>query len=151
MADLRDFAGRIRIIGKRVEDNADALVRKVATAVDSTVVLATPVDTGRARANWQVNIGSPVETVREAYSAGEMGSTAAANAQAAIEHAKRVIAAYKGGSSVHITNNLSYIGRLNDGWSGQAPAGFVEQAVLIGVAAAQGAGGVLQTALKEEL
>ncbi len=151
MADLRQFAGRIRVIGQRIEQNADAMVRKVALAVDSAVVIGTPVDTGRARSNWQVNIGSPADGTREAYSEGKDGSTGGANAQAAIDQGKAEIGKYRGGSSIHITNNLPYIGRLNDGWSAQAPAGFVEKAVLVGVAAAQGAGSLLQTSLREEL
>lgn len=129
-------------MGKRIEQNADALTRKVALAVDAAVVIATPVDTGRARANWQVNLGQPVSGTREASDK---------SGQAAIAEGQATIAQYKGDSSIHITNNLPYIGRLNDGWSAQAPAGFVEKAVLIGVAAAQGAGSLLQNALKEEL
>ena len=142
MADLRQFAGRIRVMGKRIEKNADAMTRKVALAVDSAVVIATPVDTGRARSIWQVNLGGPASGTRDALDQ---------TGQAAIAEGRTEIAKYKGGSAIHITNNLPYIGRLNDGWSAQAPSGFVEKAVLVGVAAAQGAGSLLQNALKEEL
>lgn len=142
MADLRQFAGRIRVTGKRVEDNAQALVRKVAVAVDGAVVIATPVDTGRARANWQVAIGATPTGVVDAVDK---------SGQAAISQGESVISRYKGGDTVHITNNLPYIGRLNDGHSAQAPAGFVESAVLVGVAAVQGAGSLLQNAIREEL
>lgn len=151
MADLRRFAGRIRVVGKRVEDNANALTRKVGLAVDAAVVMATPVDTGRARSNWQVALDAAPEGTREAYSEGSEGSTAGPNAQAAIDQGKQVIAGYRSGQTIHITNNLPYIGRLNDGHSAQAPSGFVEKAVLVGVAAVQGAGGLLQQALREEL
>lgn len=142
MADLRQFAGRIRVMGRRIETNADAVTRKVALAVDSAVVIATPVDTGRARSNWQVNLGGPASGTR-----GALDQTG----QAAIAEGRTEIAKYRGGSAIHITNNLPYIGRLNDGWSAQAPSGFVEKAVLVGVAAAQGAGSLLQNALKEGL
>jgi hypothetical protein len=142
MADLRQFAGRIRVIGRRIEENADAMVRKVALAVDSAVVIATPVDTGRARSNWQVNLGGPASGTRDALDQ---------SGQAAIAEGQTRIAQYRGGSAIHITNNLPYIGRLNDGWSAQAPSGFVEKAVLVGVAAAQGAGSLLQNALREEI
>lgn len=154
MADLRQFAGRIRVMGKRLEENADALVRKTALAVDAAVVIATPVDEGRARSNWQVNLDSPADGVIEAYEAGKEGSTGGANARKALDQGKEVIQDYEGGrpgSAIHITNNLPYIKRLNDGWSAQAPAGFVEKGVLVGVAAVQGAGSLLQKALKEEL
>lgn len=135
MAGFQEFAERMRRHGKRVEENANALKRKAALAVDATVVLATPVDTGRARSNWQASLGAPATGTREAYAAGTGGSTGAANATAAQEQAKRVVAGSQPEQAVHITNNLPYIGKLNDGHSAQAPAGFVQTAVLRGLAA----------------
>jgi hypothetical protein len=117
--------------GKNVEDNADKLVRKVALKIDATVVLATPVDTGRARSNWQVELNKPAVGTVEAMEAG-----------AAINKGKDVISRYEGGTpgaSINITNNLPYIGRLNEGHSAQAPAGFVEEAVLVGISQVKGA------------
>jgi hypothetical protein len=128
---------------ERIEENANMLVRRAAIAVDATVVLATPVDTGRARANWQASLGGPETGVREAYIRGSKGSTGAANAHAAQEQARAVIAARRPGQTVHITNNLPYIGALNDGHSALAPAGFVETAVLRGLAAVKGAPGIV--------
>ena len=152
MPNLREFSGRIRIMGKRIEENADALVRRTALAVDGAVVMATPVDTGRARSNWQVSIGENAPSgVRPAFAPGEERSTEGENTRQAIDEGKAVINTYNGQGTIHITNNLSYIGRLNDGHSAQAPAGFVEKAVLVGVAAVQGAGSLLQTSLYEEL
>ena len=129
----------MRQLGRRVENNAPAIARKAALAIDQVVVLATPVDTGRARSNWQVGIGGNDAPPRDSLAPGEKGSTGAAAAQAAIAEGKAVIESYKGGSSIYISNNLPYIGRLNDGYSAQAPAGFVEQAVQSGVAAVRGA------------
>lgn len=139
MASLSTFAKNMRRLAKGISVNADAHVRKVALAIDATVVMATPVDEGRARSNWQVAVdAAPTGTV-EAYSPGKEGSTGGANAREAIAQAERAIAQYVGGkptSAIHITNNLPYIRRLNDGWSAQAPAAFVERAVQVGLAAA---------------
>ena len=77
--DLKRFATRIRQVGAAVEDNAGKLVRKVALSVDATVVSATPVDTGRARSNWQVEIGKPAKGVLPAFVPGEEGSTVGPN------------------------------------------------------------------------
>lgn len=143
MADLRSFANRMRRHAANVERNANALVRKAALAVDATVVLATPVDTGRARSNWQASLDGPARGTREAYAPGTAGNTAAANTQAAQDQAKAVIAAQRPGQAIHITNNLPYIGRLNDGHSAQAPAGFVQTAVLRGLAAVQASPGIV--------
>lgn len=137
--NLRQFSIRIRRLGSNVETNAVKLVRKVALSVDSTVVMGTPVDTGRARSNWQVEIGKPARGTVEAYAPGKEGSTGGQNAQIALALGAGVIATYKGGESIHLTNNLPYIGALNRGHSAQAPSGFVETAVLDGVAQVKGA------------
>lgn len=134
MASLRQFAERMRELGRRVETNTPRLVRRTALAIDQTVVLGTPVDTGTARSNWQVQINGPVTETREAAVPGENGSTAGPNAQIAIEEGREVIDTYRGeGQEIYISNPIPYIDRLNDGSSAQAPAGFVEQAVQTGV------------------
>lgn len=122
----------MRETGRAVEVNATLLKRKVALAVDAEVVLSTPVDTGRARSNWQVEINAPAAGTRDAYVPGTEASTAGPNAQAAIDHATAVISRAQSEEAIHITNNLAYIGRLNEGWSAQAPAGFVEAAIMAG-------------------
>lgn len=139
--ELKDLGKRMKQIGKNVAYNADRVTRKCALAIDSAVVLATPVDTGRARANWQVSVNTPITTARGPYSPGKEGSTGGANAQAAIDQGKAAIASYKGGSpnsAIYLANNLSYIGKLNNGSSKQMPAGFVEKSILIGTDAIKG-------------
>lgn len=132
---LRGFAKRIDKIGIDIEKNADTLVRKVAITVASSVVLATPVDTGRARANWRTALGAPERGVREPFVLGKEGSSGAQNIAGVISETQRVVAGYQGNGEVFISNNLPYIERLNTGWSAQAPAGFVEIAVNNGVRA----------------
>jgi hypothetical protein len=70
-----------------------------------------------------------------------VGSTGEANAAAAIEQAAAVIEGYDidKNRSIHISNNLPYIGPLNDGHSKQAPAAFVQMAVMDGLATVRGA------------
>lgn len=128
MTDLRGFGKRMKTLSNAVGKNADKLVRKVALAVDAAVVLATPVDTGRARSNWQVDLNTePSGTLPEPVTPQE-------GVNRSLNEAKEKAAAYKTGDVIHITNNLTYIGRLNEGWSAQAPAGFVEEAALAGAA-----------------
>lgn len=122
--------------GNNLARGADRLVRKVALAADQVVVVGTPVDTGRARSNWIAQVGGPATGVISAYAPGE------ASTQAAISQASGVIAGYVGGPTspaIHITNNLPYIQKLNDGYSAQAPAGFVETALATAVTAIAGA------------
>ncbi len=130
MAGFGDFSKRMKAHGANVVKNGNAIKRKAALAVDATVVLATPVDTGRARSNWQVNLNSAADGSIEPYAPGKSGSTAGTNAQAALDQGKQVIGTAQPTQAIHITNNLPYIGRLNDGSSAQAPAGFVQTAIV---------------------
>lgn len=134
MADrtLDEFSKVMAALGVTVVEGAGELVRKVALAADQAVVVATPVDTGAARSNWLVSLNVPDSRVVPAYSRGAGGSTASANTQAALEQARQKAAGFRAGvgGAIVITNNLAYIDRLNSGWSAQAPAGFVERAVL---------------------
>jgi hypothetical protein len=129
--DPKKFAKRMEWYSKTFESNAGQLVDKVALTVHSTVVLATPVDTGRARGSWLVEVGKPAE--------GTADSPQDFGANAAITKARAKLGGNEGGSStlrpqrdVHITNNLPYITPLNQGHSKQAPIGFVEQAIAAG-------------------
>jgi len=146
-SDLHQFDARMKALGRTIAANSDKLVRKCALAIDGAVILATPVDTGRARSNWQVSLNEPNSATREPYAPGLAGSTGGANAQAAIAQGQAVIPQYtyeRAQAGVFITNNLPYIGRLNNGHSAQAPAGFVEKGIMVGVQAVRNAGGVVK-------
>ena len=100
----------------KTSETADAEVRKICLDLLTGIVLKTPVDTGRARANWFTSIGSPSINVTE--STDPSGSSTIANSLTAISKAT--------GDILWITNNLPYIYRLEfEGWSRQAPAGMV--------------------------
>lgn len=130
MANINEFVRRIEIQASRIKDNANKIKRKAALAIDQTVVLATPVDTGRARSNWVVQLNTPNTTIREPYSPGtKLGLADSANASAAINQGSSVISQAKPGDSIYISNNLDYINKLNDGSSRQAPEQFVQKAV----------------------
>lgn len=107
----------MRKVAQDVEPAVDDTLRKVALVANQTLVVATPVDTGRARANWQVSINAEVDA--------ELDST---DAHGAITRNEGVIKGYRGGE-ILIQNNVPYIGALNNGSSAQAPAGFVEKAI----------------------
>lgn len=139
MADLDDFSRNFTIQVDGIMNNIDGVVRKVALVADQAVVMATPVDTGRARSNWISEANNSSEQIIEAYTPGEQGNTAAANTQSALDQAEQVISGYRAGDSLHLTNNLPYIQALNDGSSAQAPANFVEIAIQTAVDAVQNA------------
>lgn len=108
---------------------ADQVVRKVALDIVAELVKppplgGTPVDTGWARNNWSIQIGTP----REAPIGSRDQAGAARGAQ---EASKGSVLGYTTASAdeVYITNNVPYITRLNEGTSQQAPKGFVQQAI----------------------
>ena len=121
---LETFERRMNELGKRLDRNVPTLLRKVALSVDQAVVTATPVDTGRARSNWRVSVGAPLSGEIETYGPGS-----AAIAGALLQGKAAVSGVDSARDVIYIANNLPYIGRLNDGYSAQAPAGYVQKAI----------------------
>lgn len=121
-----EFNKRMRELGQRIAENALVAQRSAAMAILQAVVVATPVDTGRARSNWQVGLGVGPQDQREPYDPGGQNITQTVRAGQAI------VDGHLSGS-IHIANNLPYINALNEGHSPQASAGFVERSVAAGM------------------
>jgi hypothetical protein len=111
------------------------IVQEVVRACHKEVVTATPVDTGLARSNWIVSLGTPVAVVIRPYAQGShLGVAETQNAAAAISAGSAVIdAAGVGTTTFIVQNNVPYIGELNAGSSKQAPALFVEKGIDAGI------------------
>ncbi len=111
-----------QIAGRVLAQSANA-VRRAAVVADQVVTTTTPVDTGRARANWLASIGLVPREQGEVDPPEKTGATA-------ISLALGVIAGYRTGQgTIFISNNVSYIQQLEAGSSAQAPSGMVKQAV----------------------
>lgn len=137
MTGLLDLAKRLERTAKELDQKASDAAVEAATAIVKDLVTVTPVDTSQALSNWQVGLGEPPAGKVAPYFPGLGGSTADKSAAAALRAAIAVLQKKKPGVTIFITNNLPYIRRLNEGYSRQAPAGFVERAVLIGRKAAE--------------
>lgn len=126
----------------RVQRNATRIVQKVASTAHRELVLATPVDTGKARSNWIVAVDGPFNAVIPPYAPGRfLGRGERANANAAIAQGKGPIGRFDArvNRSVHISNNTPYIGVLNTRvHSLQTAPGFVERSLLVAAASIQG-------------
>lgn len=109
-----------------VPEKADRVKKLVAIAVDQAVTLATPVDTGRARANWVVGVTTANRTTTD---------TPTPVGTAAIQRARQAILAAPARQDLYISNNLPYIVKLNEGSSAQAPSKFVQAAIVTGIKA----------------
>jgi len=110
----------IKMKGKVDRKDLDRVFRSVTLGIYKDVIIGTPVDTGRARGNWQLAIGSaPTGEVLRL----EKGKGSNQRRQAESK-TKRPLA----GRSVFIANNLGYIGELEEGASKQSK-GFVQNAL----------------------
>lgn len=113
------FRGQLdKAYEKKVVGTAIDRAKKVALAVDASLVKNTPVDTGRARSNWHASLNTP--DLKTTQSTGGNNTIRTALSDVKLE------------DTIFITNALPYIRRLNDGYSDQQPAGFVERAVQTG-------------------
>lgn len=124
MSDLRLLAQQLNTIGQNVQRNEVELVREVALFIAADLIPATPVLTGQARRNWQTAIDAPIQSTLP-----EPATPADGEAEA-LQNCTNVVTGLRSGQAVHITNNLPYIARLNDGYSRQAPVEFVQGSVL---------------------
>lgn len=117
--DLRKFA-------EKAGGVADLAIKKICLDLTSSIVLKTPVDTGRARANWQTSVGQPDNSVTTATDKSGNATISAASATAS----------KASGNIFYLTNNLPYIASLEfglynagpktiGGFSNQAPNGMV--------------------------
>lgn len=114
------FTADLRRFSQRTQKERDTLIRFFCLNLLRDVVLGTPVDTGRARANWQATLGSPATGIVESEDRNG-GTTAGKGSRVAQKAAGEVF---------YITNNLPYIYRLEfEGHSSQAPAGWVRTSI----------------------
>ena len=111
------FESQLRGFGVKALDKVDKVRRASVLELFKLVIMATPVDTGRLRGNWQMTINSPAgaATTRDDPS----GAAALAEAMANLGSLADV---------VWFTNNLPYAERIEyEGWSRQAPEGMVRR------------------------
>lgn len=117
----------MRVVVTALETFIESIIKKITLDIVANLTAApgeggTPVDTGWARANWVPQIGRPLD-----WTAGTRDNvTTAPQLAGAID----VATSYKlDKGPVHITNNVPYILKLNDGSSMQAPRGFIQGAI----------------------
>ena len=110
------MTGSMSQIVARVNGRIDNKIRAATSEVFKNIIMMTPVDTGRARGNWQCTIGAPF--------VGEDRTSTVEKIQSTIPR--------RAGSVVYLTNNVPYIGALEyDFHSRQAPAGMVRVSVAL--------------------
>jgi len=108
----------LQALAQRTGLKMDTVIQKATLDLFRSVVLKSPVDTGRFRANWNVSFGAPDASTSE--------STDRARALREVQKAL----SFPTGGVVSITNGLPYARRLEYGYSRQAPYGMVRYSVL---------------------
>lgn len=108
--DLARFAKRANVEMKLV-------VQKISMEAFKRIILRTPVDTGRARANWGCTIGSP-RTPVQLDSTDKPGGPTTAAMMAEVQK-------FNGDGRLFMVNNLPYIHELENGSSKKSPQGMV--------------------------
>lgn len=117
----------VRVVVRDLRSFTEMLVKRLALNVNAELIRVTPVDTGWARANWVPNIGAPFEGTAGTREEAEAGLLNTAAQQSGLAS---VATTYKLPLEIHQTNNVPYIELLNEGSSSQAPAMFVQAAIL---------------------
>lgn len=104
-----------------VEKRAEKHIVKYAQNLRLRIATATPVATGRAAASWNLSRGGPNRNPKpDGY----------LNPGGAPYDGHIDISGYKLGEVLYIANGVEYLIYLNYGSSSQAPAGFIESAIL---------------------
>lgn len=117
MSDLKKFTTRV--------------VQKITLSVNGVLVKTTPRDTSWARNNWIPEIGHAYSGTAGTREAAEQGSIDTGSREAGVVKVLTIYSINNG--PIYITNNVPYIGDLNDGSSKQAPAGFVQLSIAKGI------------------
>jgi hypothetical protein len=89
---------------KKAKGSIDTNVRKITFSLFKGIIMSTPVDTGRARGNWQTTVGEPATGTVERLD--QSGTATAAEVTANMGGAGKV---------TWLTNNLPYIAVLEYG------------------------------------
>lgn len=106
-----------------LEEELNELARATASKIINILAIRTPKKTGEATGEWQVGINSrPTSTTKRL---DLTGASTALQGKQDIEKAKEF--KYP---TIHITNLAEHIEILNTGYSDQAPAKFVELAII---------------------
>lgn len=124
MGDFEDFAKDMFDLSGSLPNSVNSTKKTIALALASELISRTPVDTSQALSNWQVSVGSVNDNFLPPYHAGKSGSTYQQSSLAANQAAMDALSSYQGGD-INIFNNAPYIVRLDQGYSSQAPAGFL--------------------------
>jgi hypothetical protein len=116
---VRGFQADLKAFSRKTGISLGNAVKRIAIEAHDDIVMRTPVDTGRARASWNVGFGEidvsvqPEGNVDTSHNDSQRAKIAGIDARMKPQ-------------PIFITNNLPYIQALENGHSSQAPNGMVD-------------------------
>lgn len=131
MADQIDIV--VADLDKFTRGEVIALALNINANLRAQPPLGTPIDTGWASANWVPSVGQEFVDTANDQVRDPTPAQVAARAQLAQQGVNDVLAWRNGDGPIFSTNNVPYIGALNNGHSGQSPRGFVQAAIEKGI------------------
>jgi len=114
------FASQLKTARKQIIKEVDETRQATTIELFSSVILDTPIDTGRARGNWQVSMNAPIKS--------EIDRLDTSGNKAVQDVIDTVMKSFFDGT-IYLTNNLPYIEALEFGSSNQMPEGMVRRNV----------------------
>jgi hypothetical protein len=127
-ATFGDYAKQLRIYAKEAPKAPRSYIKNLALAINHTLVMATPIRSGRAKTNWQVGINYPPGGYLLEFPTHPQPGIYLEDVAAQLVNNESIIKGFSSGR-IFIINNAPYIGRLNEAYSTQAPAGYIESAI----------------------
>jgi hypothetical protein len=113
---MSNFAADIARFATKVGISLDAAHSKICLDLFRSLVMKSPVDTGRFRGNWQIGVGAVnLDMSSEVDKAGGR----------VLANGTMTLLSVKAGGIIYLTNSLPYAIRLEYGSSQQAPQGMV--------------------------
>lgn len=122
--NMPDFnSGLVRFMEKQVPWKFDIVLKKIAFELMTSIIELTPVDTGRARGGWQLDVGTfSTDEIERFDKIGE----------ATLQKGMAKLASITGGlmgKVIYIYNNVRYIVYLEFGTDKMAPFGMVRMSL----------------------
>lgn len=118
---MASLGEQLRQIAERNKVKLETAVRKTVLDLGSSIVQATPVDSGRLRGSWVY--GNDAKPTEQPDTPDKAGGVSTRRIQQGVD-------GWRAGQTMWIVTNLPYAYRIEyEGWSKQAPAGMVRTTI----------------------
>lgn len=111
---ITNLSAKLTEFRKLCNDRSKTVVSKSLIRTGTSIIVESPVDTGRFAANWMFAFGAADETTKDGAFSGE-GEKAGGITKLAGE-----LSGLELGQVFFMTNSLPYAQRLEDGWSAKS-------------------------------